>query len=212
MILNFARRPFRDYRPVYLVAGAAILVGAILFAINASLYGRFRADVADTREEIAWLQQRQARAVAAVEQARKAVAAYELSDLAVESRGLLRLVEERQFSWTSFLARLERVLPSEVRLSRLQPSFQETGEVLVAISLVGRGPESVVRTIAALSRSPSFTTVELKSETRPESKEGIPEGHTFVLSTLYQPPVPGSRDFSTSPPQPMARTTPQREP
>jgi Tfp pilus assembly protein PilN len=212
MILNFARRPFRDYRPVYLVAGAAILVGAILFAINASLYGRFRADVADTREEIAWLQQRQARAVAAVEQARTAVAAYELSDLAVESRGLLRLVEERQFSWTSFLARLERVLPSEVRLSRLQPSFQETGEVLVAISLVGRGPESVVRTIAALSRSPSFTTVELKSETRPESKEGIPEGHTFILSTLYQPPVSGARDFSTAPPQPMARTTPKREP
>ena len=177
MILNFARRPFRDYRPVYLVAGAAILVGAILFAINASLYGRFRADVADTREEIAWLEQRQARAVAA----------YELSDLAVESRGLQRLVEERQFSWTTFLTRLERVLPSEVRLSRLQPSFKDTGEVQVAIALVGRGPESVVRTIAALSRSPSFTTVDLKTETRPESKEGIPEGYTFGLSTLYQP-------------------------
>jgi Tfp pilus assembly protein PilN len=187
MILNFARRPFRDYRPVYLVAGAAILVGAILFAINASLYGRFRADVADTREEIGWLEQRQARAGAAVEQARKALAAYELSDLAVESRGLLRLVEERQFSWTGFLARLEHVLPPEVRLSRLQPSFRETGEVQVEIALVGRGPESVVRTIAALSRSASFTTVELRTETRPESKEGIPEGHTFLLSTLYQP-------------------------
>jgi hypothetical protein len=187
MILNFARRPFRDYRPVYLVAGTALLVGAVLFAINASLYGRFRADVADTREEIAWLQQRQERAVASTEQARKALAAYELTDLAVESRGLLRLVEERQFSWMGFLARLERVLPPEVRLSRLQPKFLETGDVVVDISLVGRGPESVVRTLAALSRSPSFATVELKSETRPESKEGIPEGHIFVLSTLYRP-------------------------
>jgi hypothetical protein len=35
MTLNFARRPFRDYRPVYLVAGAALLLGAVLFAINA---------------------------------------------------------------------------------------------------------------------------------------------------------------------------------
>ena len=187
MNLNFARRPFRDYRPVYLVAGAAILVGAILFAVNASLYGRFRADVADTREEIAWLQGRQSRAVAAAEQARRALATYELSDLAVESRGLLRLVEERRFSWTGFLARLERVLPPEVRLSRLQPKFQDTGEVFVDIALVGRGPESVVRTIAALSRSPSFATVELKAETRPESKEGVPEGHTFVLTTVYEP-------------------------
>lgn len=187
MVLNFARRPFRDYRSVYLVAGAAILVGAILFVINASLYGRFRADVADTREEIAWLQKRQVRAVAAAEQARKELASYELSDLAVESRGLLRLVEERKFSWMGFLARLERVLPPEVRLSRLQPKFQETGEVLVDVTLVGRGPESVVRTIAALSRSPSFATVELRTETRPESKEGVPEGLVFILSTVYRP-------------------------
>ena len=187
MVLNFARRPFRDYRPVYLVAGAALLVGAILFVINASLYGRFRADVADTREEIAWLQKRQERAVAAAEQARKALSAFELSDMAVESRGLLRLVEERQFSWTGFLARLERVLPPEVRVARLQPKFQETGEVLVDVTLVGSGPESVVRTIAALSRSPSFATVELRTETRPESKEGAPEGLVFVLSTVYRP-------------------------
>lgn len=187
MVLNFARRPFRDYRSVYLVAGSAILVGAILFVINASLYGRFRADVADTREEIAWLQKRQVRAVAAAEQARKELASYELSDLAVESRGLLRLVEERKFSWMGFLARLERVLPPEVRLSRLQPKFQETGEVLVDVTLVGRGPESVVRTIAALSRSPSFATVELRTETRPESKEGVPEGLVFILSTVYRP-------------------------
>src|SRR6476659_616528 len=187
MVLNFARRPFRDYRPVYLVAGAAILVGAILFAINASLYGRFRADVADIREEIEWLRSRQSRAVASAEAARKAVASYELSALAIESRGLLRLVEERQFSWTGFLARLERVLPAEVRLARLQPKFQETGEVLVDVTLVGRGPESVVRTIAALSKSPSFATVELRTEARPEGKEGAPEGHVFTLSTVYQP-------------------------
>ncbi|MEP6471722.1 MAG: hypothetical protein ABJC28_06865 [Acidobacteriota bacterium] len=187
MVLNFARRPFRDYRPVYLVAGIAILVGAILFAINASLYGRFRADVADTREEIGWLEQHQARALSAAEQARKALAAYQLSDLAVESRGLLRLVEERQFSWTGFLARLERALPPEVRLSRLQPTFQVSGEVLVDIALVGRGPDSVVRTIASLSRSPAFKTVEVMNETRPEGKEGVPEGYTFILSTIYQP-------------------------
>jgi hypothetical protein len=187
MVLNFARRPFRDYRPVYLVAGIAIFVGAILFAINASLYGRFRADVADTREEIGWLQQRQARAVTAAEQARKALAAFQLSDLAVETRGLQRLVAERQFSWTGFLARLERALPPEVRLSRLQPAFLESGEVMVDIALVGRGPDSVVKTIASLSRSPSFKTVEVKTETRPEGKEGVPEGYTFILSTVYQP-------------------------
>ena len=57
------------------------------------------------------------------------------------------------------------------------------------IALVGRGPDSVVKTIASLSRSASFKTVELKTETRPEAKEGVPEGHTFILSTVYQPEV-----------------------
>lgn len=187
MNLNFARRPFRDYRPVYFVAGAALLVGVILFGVNATLYGEFRRDVADTREEIAWLEKRQARATQAAEEARSALRAYETSALAVESRGLLRLVSERQFSWMALLARLERVLPTEVRLTRLQPTFQDSREILVDIALVGRGPESVVRTIAALARSPHFTAVDLRSEARSDAADGSPEGHSFVISTVYDP-------------------------
>lgn len=184
---NFARRPFRDFRPVYLVAGGALLAGLVLFAINASLYGEFRRDVSDTRSEIAWLEKRKQTAVAAAEAARGAMHSYELAQLAGESRGLLRLVEERQFSWITFLGRLERVLPAEVRVSRLQPKFQNSGQVSVAVSLLGRGPESVVRTIAALSRSPYFSAIELNSESHPEAKTGVPEGHTFIITALYAP-------------------------
>jgi Tfp pilus assembly protein PilN len=186
---NFARRPFRDYRPVYLVAGAVLLAGVVLFGVNATLYGEFRRDVADTRDEIAWLEKRQERANTAAEEARAATGTYGLSQLAGESRGLLRLVEERRFSWIALLGRLERVLPAEVRLSRLQPSFQgaDQGEIRVDIVLIGRSPESVVRTLAALSRSPYFLAVDLKSETRPDSKEGEPEGHTFTLTAVYEP-------------------------
>jgi hypothetical protein len=187
MTLNFARRPFRDYRPVYFVAGATLLVGAILFGINASLYGQFRRNVADTREEISWLEKRQARANAAADEAKNALSAFELSELSTESRGLLRLVDERQFSWTTFLSRLERVLPAEVRLSRLLPRFEDAGKVEIDIALVGRGPESVVHTLAALARSPYFAAIELKSETRPEGKGGVPEGYTFTVTTNYAP-------------------------
>lgn len=184
---NFARRPFRDFRPVYLVAGSALLAGLVLFALNASLYGEFRRDVADTRDEIAWLEKRKQTAAAAAEAARGAMRSYQLAQLAGESRGLRRLVEERQFSWITFLGRLERVLPPEVRVSRLAPRFQESGQIAIAVSLLGRGPESVVRTLAALSRSPYFSAIELNSESHPESKTGVPEGHTFMITTLYAP-------------------------
>lgn len=187
-VFNFARRPFRDYRSVYLVAGGALLVGVILFAVNASLYGEFRREMSDTRDEIAWLEKRQERATATAEEARGALRNYQLSELAGESRGLLRLVEERQFSWTQLLGRLERVLPPEVRLSRLQPKFED-GEIAVDIALLAPKQESVVRTLAALSRSPYFTAVDLRSESRPEDTKGIPEGYIFLLSTGYSPKV-----------------------
>ena len=184
---NFARRPFRDFRPVYVAAGGALAAGLILLAVNASLYGEFRREVSDTRDEIAWLEKRKQTATAAAEQARGAMRSYELAQLAGESRGLRRLVEERQFSWIAFLGRLERVLPAEVRVSRLSPRFQESGEVSIDVGLLGRGPESVVRTISALSRSPYFSAVQLLSESYPESKSGVPEGHTFVITTVYAP-------------------------
>jgi Tfp pilus assembly protein PilN len=182
---NFARRPFRDYRPVYLAALGMLAIGLVLFAVNATLYGEFRREVADTRDEVAWLEKRQATASAAADEARRALQAYELSQLAGESRGLRRLVEERQFSWMTLLGRLERVLPAEVRLSRLSPKFGETGGTTIDIALIGRGPETVVRTIAALSRSPYFAAVELRSETRPDATEGVPEGYTFTITTEY---------------------------
>jgi hypothetical protein len=52
---------------------------------------------------------------------------------------------------------------------------------------VGPSEASVVRTLAALSRSPYFAAIELKTETRPDSKEGVPEGFSFTLATVYEP-------------------------
>lgn len=182
---NFARRPFRDYRPVYLAAGIAFLVGAVFLALNLDLYADFRKHMQGTLKQIDWLEERRARASRTAEQARTALGAYPVSDLASESRELLRLAEERRFSWTALLAWLERTLPPEVRLSRLTPSVRDSGDVGLSLALVGRGPQSVTRTIAALSREPACASVELSSETSPE--EGVPEGHSFLLEMEYQP-------------------------
>ncbi|MFN2386790.1 MAG: hypothetical protein ABR576_10990 [Thermoanaerobaculia bacterium] len=186
--LNFARRPFRDYRPVHYVAGTALLIGVLFFAMNVRLYAGFRKDMEGTRRQIEWLEGRQERARATAEEARTALNRYKVSSLAVESRELLRLVRERQFSWIELLGRLERVLPSEVRLARLSPRFDEKGEVGLDLSLVGSGSASVVRTVAALSRDSAFEAVELHSETSPEL--GVPEGYSFQLAIRYRPEGP----------------------
>jgi hypothetical protein len=183
--LDFARRPFRDYRPVYAVAAAALLAGAVLAAVNARLFFDYRRQVADTRAEIALLEARDSEIGRRVEGLRAALSSYKLSSLAAESRGLLQLVSERHFSWTGLLGRLERTLPMDVRLARLQPNFSEEGEVSVDLLLVGRSRDSVVRTVRALSRDPAFDSVELRSESSPEG--GVPEGYSFSLSSRYRP-------------------------
>ena len=186
---NFARRPFHDDRPVYVVTGLLFLAGVVLMVANLRVFTEYRREVADTRAEIAALEDRQKRADGKADAAKAAVSAYTLSALAEESRGLARLVAERRFSWTTLLARLERTLPSEVGLAHLQPRFDKDGEVLLDMQLYARKREAVVQTLAALARDPAFGEVDLKSETSAEP--GMPDPIQFSLSSQYEPDPPG---------------------
>ena len=182
---NFARRPFHDDRPVYVATGLLFLFGTALLIANLRVFTEYRREVADTRADIAALEDRQKRADAKAEGAKAAVSAYTLSALAEESRGLARLVAERRFSWTSLLSRLERTLPSDVGLAHLQPRFENAGEVWLDMQLYARKREAVVETIAALAKDPAFGDVDLKSETT--SEPGAPDPFQFSLSSRYEP-------------------------
>jgi len=183
--LDFARRPFRDERPVFLAAGLAFVAAAILFAENVQLYRDFHRDIEGTGRQIEFLETRRSRASREADEARAALNSYRVSALAQESRGLLKIIGERRFSWTSLLTRLERTLPPEVRVTRLTPHFEETGETTMSIGLLGKNADSVVRTIAAFARDPAFESVALHSESTPE--KGVPEGHSFEVTVRCRP-------------------------
>ncbi len=185
-VFNFARRPFQDDRPVYIAAVALFVVGAALLVANLRLFTEYRRQVADTREEIAALEDRKLRADRKKDASKSAVSAYKLSALAEESRGLAKIVAERRFSWTTLLARLERTLPSEVGLAHLQPRFDGDGEVWLEMQFSAKNRESVVKTIAALARDPALEGVELRSETATDP--GSPEPFQFSLGARYEVP------------------------
>jgi Tfp pilus assembly protein PilN len=183
--LEFARRPFRDERPVFLVAGLAFVAAGFLFAANVRLYRDFHREMEGTGRQIEFLQKRRDKASGEAEAARKALSNFNVSSLAMESRGLIRIVEERRFSWTGLLARLERVLPPEVRVTRLTPQFEESGDTILNIAMLGKDADSVVHVIAAFSRDPSFDSTVLHSESSPE--RGVPEGRSFLMTVRYHP-------------------------
>ncbi|MFY9550850.1 MAG: hypothetical protein WAU32_06840 [Thermoanaerobaculia bacterium] len=181
---NFAKRPFHDDRPVYLLAGALFLGGALLSLANLRLFSDYRRQVADTRADVAALEDRQRRADEKAQAAKAALSSYQLSALAEESRGLSRILAERRFSWTTLLSRLERTLPPDVGLAHLTPSFDTEGQVVLAMQLSARNREAVVKTVAALSRDPAFSEIELKTETAGEA--GAPDPIQFHLSCQYE--------------------------
>ena len=183
--MNFARRPFRNEQPVIIVLVAAFTAALLLFVANVSLYAAFQNETAGTAQQIESLERRRDRAARDAAASQAALNNYKVSSLAQESRALLKLVAERRFSWTGLLARLERTLPTDVRLTRLTPRFDESGETYLDCALVGRTPDAVVRTITALTKDPSFSAVDLRSEAGPEA--GTPEGFTFELYLKYKP-------------------------
>lgn len=186
---NFARRPFRDDRPLYAAALVLLVIGLAFLAANLRLVAEYRREVADTRAAIAALEARGERADEKASAAKTALSSYRLSALAAESRGLTRIAAERKFSWTRLLGRLERTLPGQVGVARLQPRFGDPEKIWLDIQLVARGREAVVPTIAALAKDPAFAEVGLKSESE-SADPGAADQFEFHLETRYHPEAP----------------------
>ncbi|HEY4229173.1 MAG TPA: hypothetical protein VGO79_03315 [Thermoanaerobaculia bacterium] len=183
---NYAKRPFRDDRPAYVIAAFLALVGAVLLTINVRMAADYRRQVADTRAEIAQLEAREQKAEEKAQAARSALGSYRLSALAEESRGLAKIAAERKFSWTSLLTRLERTLPSDVGLVHLQPQFDQDGQTTLEMQLVARNRDAIVRTIEALSKNEAFGHVMLRTEAQPDARGADPI--QFQLGCAYAPP------------------------
>jgi Tfp pilus assembly protein PilN len=183
---NYARRPFRDDRPAYVIGAFLALVGAVLMTVNLRMAADYRRQVADTRAEIAQLEAREQKAEEKAQSARAALGSYQLSALAEESRGLAKIAAERKFSWTSLLTRLERTLPSDVGVTHLQPQFDQDGQTTLEMQLVARSRDAIVRTIEALSKNEAFGHVALRNEAQPDARGSDPI--QFQLGCAYAPP------------------------
>ena len=181
--LNFAKRPFRNDRPIIATVGIAALLGLLLLALNVRDYYAFRKASAGSVAEIAKLNAEADRAEERAARERSGLANVRLKDLQIESLRLNTLLKERDFSWSLLLTRLEHAIPDEVYVTRLGPTVLPTGDANLTIDFVGRGPDSIVKTLAALAKDPYFREPVPASESDPE--KGAPEGFTFHLSVRY---------------------------
>lgn len=182
--LNLASRPYRDYRPVYAVVVVTSLLIAFLMLNNIDTYYRYVSETRNTRATIAKLD-RQAdaehmRASAAEERLRNA----DVKSLDMETKFINARLAERAFSWSELLERLETVLPDDVRIHGIAPTFDKTGLVHLELVCDAKTDEGMLNTITRFLKDPHFANPFPHNQSKSETG-----GIVFSISVDFKPSV-----------------------
>ena len=181
--LNLASRPYRDYRPVYAVVVVASLLIAFMLLNNIETGYRYARDTRTTREKIAGVEQQtetENRRAADVTQQLRGV---NVKALAEQAQFVNARLAERAFSWSELLDQLERVLPDDVRIQSIAPSFSKEGLVHLTLDMVGKTDQGMVHTLDRLNRDPRFANAFPTSESKSN------EGYHFGIGVDYKPSI-----------------------
>jgi len=205
-ILNLARAPFVNSRPVVRVALVLWLLGGGLLAANILLFVGYRsstggkqAELELTREHIAAEQKKIGDLAAQLERSR-------VPQLAQQVQFLNARIAERVFDWGVLFARLAAVLPWDVRIDSLSPVTVQAeaaaGKRAAAaapaltperfrlhIAGAAQSDEALLRFVDALFQHASFQGPDLQRESR---KDGI----AFDLAVTY---LPGAESAAAPP-------------
>jgi hypothetical protein len=182
--LNLASRPYRDYKPVYAVVVATSLLIAFLMLNNIETYYRYVNDTQTTRAKIA---QRDAESEAEHRRAAAAEAqirGVDLVSLDSETKFINARLAERAFSWSELLDRLERILPADVRIKSITPSFQKNGLVHLEMACDSRTADGMLQTLNHLVASSYF------SNPFPHNESVLTDNtFAFTIGVDYKPSV-----------------------
>lgn len=181
--LNLAKRPYRDYKPLYAVVVAMALLIAFLMLNNVDTYLRYVHETKNTRAEIAKIEAEAQRERELAAAAQQRIAGLDLKALDDRARFVNTQLAERAFSWSELLDRLEVVIPSDVKLTSVTPSFLPNGRVSLTMQFAAKQNNGMIRTLERLLADPNFRNPF------PSTEAQSPGGFLFSVSTEYQPSV-----------------------
>jgi len=186
--INLASRPFRDYRPVYAAVVVMALLTAFLALNNVDTLLRYRTETKTTRGDIAKLEEQIANEKARGQALTQRLRGVDLKLLASQAEFANTQLAERAFSWSELLDRLERVLPEDVRLQSVSPSFAKDGLVHLSMSCVAKTGDGLSATINRFNGDTHFANAFPNNETHNEAQTGGGEYH-ITLGVDYRPTI-----------------------
>ena len=180
--LNLASRPYRDYRPVYAVVVVSSLLIAFMMLNNIDTYYRYIRDTKATRAKIAQIdaqaEQEQQNTDALIQRLRTV----NVRQLSEQTQFVNAQLAERAFSWSELLDRLEHILPNDVRIVSIAPSFDKNGNVHLQLLAGAKTGNGMVDTLNNLNSDPQF------AHAFPTAEDKIGDGtYRFGVGVDYRP-------------------------
>lgn len=182
--LNLASNPFRDYRPVYAVVVVTSILIAILMLQNIDTYYQYVTETKSTRTKITQLESEAAKEQRVAQSIDERLRSINVASLDKQTRFINSQIAERAFSWSELLDRLERVVPGDVRITSIQPTFQDDGRVHLEIVGEAKTADGLVTTLNHFNSSSQFSSPFPHGETRTTTGT-----YTFGVAVDYRPTV-----------------------
>ncbi|MCP4656262.1 MAG: hypothetical protein GY856_12690 [bacterium] len=123
-VVNLARRPFVNARPVVRLTVLLWIFGVLLLVANFLSYSRYWAGSAEIRGQLAAVEEEMSREEESLAQLDQQVPSLDLEEQIDQVIYLNRLIKNRTFPWSTLFEDLEEILPPEVRLFSVQPNVR----------------------------------------------------------------------------------------
>jgi Tfp pilus assembly protein PilN len=162
---NLSTRPFYNERVTYLLLG---LAGVLVLAFTVFNIVELRSLTVRHRQLLGRVVDEERRAAtlrADAEQARSSVNRAQLETVAEAAREANGLIDQRTFSWTELLNRLEATLPPDVRIQSIRPSIDRDGVLTVALLALAHRVEDVEQFVEQMEKTGTFHHLISRSET-----------------------------------------------
>ncbi len=156
---NLSTRPFYNERSVHgaLVAIALVVALFTIFNLTQIVLLARRHSALSSQVSAADTRARELRAHAT--QTRQGVDTKQLDSISGAAREVNEIINQRLFSWTDLLNRLESTLPDDVRITSLRPRVDRDGTVTVQMTVAGRSVDDIEQFMANLEQTTAFTDV-----------------------------------------------------
>lgn len=180
---NLASHPHLNTRPVWLVTGVAGLVAIVFAAVNLSVWISSSRSLEQQIRLNAELEEEYARLSAEVGAKAERLSRVPWRSLSARINGVNGIIREHEFSWIGLLDDIERVLPYDVRLTRISPKV-DVDSVNLSLTAIGRTRDALLELLDNLIADPSFSDPTPGAEVTPEESGS---GYMLTLTVVHHP-------------------------